>query len=605
MGSRAVRLDATPGDTGSPSHLLVVDDVKDNRDVLRRRLKRRGFQVTCACDGSSALALIEDTRFSIVLLDVMMPGMSGPEVLKRVRKSSRERMLPIIMLTAVDDSRVIADCLRQGADDYVTKPFDFDVLEARINAQVERARQTRQLQNSQEAMKDRMAAMDKSLLEGEFLDDLTGLFTEKAFELQVARRLVQLKTAPSPVYLLMLSLDQSALMRDVLGKKESDRILLAVSNLLRETLPETSCIGRAGFDEFYAIVVEGGKEKAAEVAEKLLQAIREMDHPEGKSTIALTASIGLTLLETTETSPGEPLLHLSHARDIAREQGGNSAYSSGSRDQKVLEKSQNARWAVKIHSALEKDAFLLMAQPIVPTGKNITATKVKYEVLIRMLENDRIVSPNQFLRVAEQHGLSVEIDRWVLANTLEQVAQSDPTLIQEIGAISINVSGPSLTNPLFLEQSSELLQSASLPSGKLLFEITETAAISNLEKARTFIRRISELGVEFALDDFGSGMSSFGYLRELPVDYVKIDGKFVQEIETSPVNRAIVSAINNVAQILGKKTIAEYVGTDEAKLELERIGVDYLQGFLFGKPVPLDDIFVGAASHRESRERWK
>ncbi|MCI0653454.1 MAG: EAL domain-containing protein [Methylococcaceae bacterium] len=247
------------------------------------------------------------------------------------------------------------------------------------------------------------------------------------------------------------------------------------------------------------------------------------------------------------------------------------------------------QWVSRIHEAIEKNRFVLYAQPIVPLGLEDGQGK-HCEILTRMVsEEGQLILPGAFFPASERFNLSPRLDRWVVENTLNWLA-SNPERLSGLSMCSINLSGHSLGDEEFQNFVTELLGRLNIPPEKICFEITETAAISNLTRAIHFIRALKEQGCRFALDDFGSGLSSFAYLKNLPVDYLKIDGMFITDILDDPIDFAMVRSINEIGQLMGKKTIAEFVESDAIRHKLQQIGVNYIQGYAVGPPVPLDRI---------------
>ncbi len=245
------------------------------------------------------------------------------------------------------------------------------------------------------------------------------------------------------------------------------------------------------------------------------------------------------------------------------------------------------QWVTRIYRALEKNKFYLYAQSIVPLDGS---SDTHYELLIRMKDDDgRIISPGAFLPSAERYDLMEKLDSWVIEKTFNLLADN-PDFLAQINFISINLSGQSLAENNVLDFIVERLDESGIDGEKICFEITETMAIANLSNAMKFISKLKELGCRFALDDFGSGLSSFGYLKNLAVDFLKIDGMFVKDIVDDPIDHAMVKSINEIGQVMGMQTIAEFVENDVIKGMLKEIGVNYAQGYGIGKPIPFDEL---------------
>jgi len=257
-------------------------------------------------------------------------------------------------------------------------------------------------------------------------------------------------------------------------------------------------------------------------------------------------------------------------------------------DQELSQRHDEMNWVERIHRAIDEDRFQLYRQIILPLKAESDNRQISYELLVRMEDNGSILTPAAFMAPAERFGLMPNIDRWVVRTALAWMSSHQHEL-NSIEFITINLSGHSIGDEHFSNFIVDTLRQFDVPAEKIFFEITETAAVHNLELAANMMRRLRKLGVRFALDDFGSGMSSFGYLKNLPVDILKIDGSFVKDLLVDPMNMAMVRAINDIGQVLGKETIAEYVETDTIQTELAKMGVDYAQGFGIGRPEALPE----------------
>ena len=250
-------------------------------------------------------------------------------------------------------------------------------------------------------------------------------------------------------------------------------------------------------------------------------------------------------------------------------------------------------WVARINEALSEDRFTLYAQLIRESKPGGETVHRHFEILIRMRSRDgELIAPGAFLPAAERFGLATRIDRWVVRQAFDLLEQS-PHLFEEGSFLSINLSGQSLSDEDFCAYVLHQLRTRAIRGTQICFEITETAAIADLSAAKKLMRETAQLGCHFALDDFGTGLSSFAYLRDLPVDFVKIDGAFIKDIEIDPIHRAMVRSIHEIASVLGKKTIAEFVSNETSAELLAEIGVDYVQGFGIAKPVPLHELLGG------------
>jgi EAL domain-containing protein (putative c-di-GMP-specific phosphodiesterase class I) len=298
----------------------------------------------------------------------------------------------------------------------------------------------------------------------------------------------------------------------------------------------------------------------------------------------MTASIGIATLTENSKSGEQVLKNAVVACDLAKEQGGDRAHSYGGDDANMRQREASMWMVGTVHNALREDLFLLYAQPIEPLKPT---SKLHLEILLRMQTGDEILAPNAFLPASERYQLMSAIDRWVFAKTLAEVRRyldSGP-LVEPI--FSINLSGQSFSNPDFLDFLQSTLLESGVPGGFICFEVTETAAISDVRSAKKLIAAMQQHDCKFSLDDFGTGLSSFAYLKSFDVDYLKIDGALVKDIADDRVSAAMVESINQIAHVMGIETIAEFVESSQVKNTLARIGVDYVQGYMLGTPTPL------------------
>lgn len=418
-------------------------------------------------------------------------------------------------------------------------------------------------------------------------DALTGLFNRREFE----RRAEQLLSADRQQYdqhaLCFMDLDQFKVVNDNGGHTAGDEMLRQLAQILQVTVRNSDTLARLGGDEFGVLMQYCSLEDAERVVNSLQNAIQNYQFIWEGQHYKVGVSIGLVAITETTSDLTQLLKEADAACYIAKDQGRNRIHIYNAKDSEILRRHDEMQWVTRISQAIEENRFCLYAQSIVPLNGS---PGEHYELLIRMLdENGKIVSPAIFLPAAERYGLISKIDYWVIECAFTTLA-NNPEFLEKINFCSINLSGPSLTEPNILNFIIEQLNISGIDGEKICFEITETAAISNMARATKFISTLKDLGCRFALDDFGSGLSSFGYLKKLPINYLKIDGMFVKDIVNDPIDRAMVKSINEIGQIMGMQTIAEFVEQDEIKGMLRVIGVDYAQGYAINKPQPLEEL---------------
>lgn len=412
-------------------------------------------------------------------------------------------------------------------------------------------------------------------------DSLTGLVNRNEFEKQLKRVLNSIKDKKEDSILCYLDLDHFKVVNDAAGHAAGDNLLIRLCQILEGKVRASDVVARLGGDEF-GIILEGCPlNNAVAVCENILRAINQYIFEWDKQRFKVGVSIGIAIINENSTNEAMIMSQADMACYRAKELGRNQMHIAHTNDTAIIERSSEFSYVSEINDALNNDRLFLMKQPIVSVS-NLDDEVPHYEVLSRILDaKGNIISPNDFIRVAERYGMITDVDRFVIKKAFQfhrqEHAESDVV-------ISINLSGNTVSDPYILDFIEAELKASQLRPESVCFEITETAAISSIKKAINIITKLKAIGVKFALDDFGSGLSSFGYLKDLPVDYLKIDGAFVKNIVENDKDRAIVRSINEVAKAMGMQTIAEFVENNEILDILKDIGVDYAQGYGVGKP---------------------
>lgn len=407
-------------------------------------------------------------------------------------------------------------------------------------------------------------------------DALTALPNRRAFEAALARfthdRRVRRNAA-----ILVLDVDEFKLVNDSAGHPVGDELLVEVTSLLQAQLRPDDFLARLGGDEFVVLLQNVERNLARDIAERLRCAVEAMWFEHEGIVFPVTISVGMAMLESGD-DPKTLVARADTAMYAAKEHGKNRVASYPLANGEAVH--EVTRWLARIRSSLRNGGFTLTFQPVIQLGNG---EPLHFEALIRMrAEDGTLIPPDHFLPAAERYGLMPQVDRWVFDEVV-RILESEQTL-----RVFMNLSARSLNDEPLLEHIEKRLRTSSLEPGRLSFEITETAAVADLASARNWIRRLKELGCLIALDDFGVGFSSFGYLRALAVDYVKIDRTFVRDLDTNTTNRALVQAVSTVARTLGKEVIAEGVECEAHADALREIGVEHGQGFHLGEPVELE-----------------
>ncbi len=421
-------------------------------------------------------------------------------------------------------------------------------------------------------------------------DPLTGLLNRFEMQRKMEELLATLKDEPSENTFCYFEIDRFKVVNDTFGHKTGDALLNGVAEHMRSFVKKADPFARMGGNEFAVIITDSSNRDARKVADRLHKAIEEYHFEWDGKIFDINASMALVPIDA-DKSVNEILGSADVALSAAKDSGRNRIHEYRPHDSTMIRRQDEMQSVFELEDALRANRFQLNFQPIQPISDDIKEG-LHYEVLLRVLDEDGSeMAPGELLKAAEQFDKATRVDKWVI-NALFDWLQKNPDHCHELSLCSINLSGASIGDAGFLKFLQEKLQDVNIEKEKLSFEVTENAAIKNIKKAREFILKIKEYGCKFALDDFGSGLSSFAYLRDLPVDILKIDGMFVKNINTETVDYAMVKAINDVGKIMNMHTIAEYVENEEIYKKLIEIGVDYGQGYYFGKSEKLDKVIV-------------
>ncbi|HEB55808.1 MAG TPA: EAL domain-containing protein [Gammaproteobacteria bacterium] len=415
-------------------------------------------------------------------------------------------------------------------------------------------------------------------------DALTGLLNRYEFDRCLKKALKGARLKNERHVLFYMDLDQFKVVNDTSGHLAGDELLKRLSRILQKEVRNGDTLARLGGDEFGVLLKSCDLNQARQVSKKLQRAVRNFRFHMEDKTFSIGVSIGI--VEIAAYSQGDDTNVLSLADSacfLAKEEGRNRIHIYHRNDEDLARQHGEMQWVSRIQTALEQDLLEIFCQRIVPVGRSNEGVG-HVEVLVRMIdENGETIPPGAFIPAAERYNLMSELDRWVINHTFAWLRDNRESMAHMI--TTINISGQSLGDERFLNDLISMLSSYDIAPTSICFEITETAAVGNLSSAVSFIKDLKSLGCKFALDDFGSGMSSFAYLKNLPVDYLKIDGSLVKDIATDVVNFSMVEAINRVGRVMGLQTIAEFVENQAILEKLEEIGVDYAQGFGVARPV--------------------
>nr|WP_320165615.1 EAL domain-containing protein [uncultured Methylophaga sp.] len=418
-------------------------------------------------------------------------------------------------------------------------------------------------------------------------DNLTGLINRTEFERRLSMLVNDAQRIGTQHALCFLDLDQFKVINDTCGHIAGDELLRQLGSLLGGSTRKSDTLARLGGDEFAILVEDCELEKAEFIANEIKELVSQFQFIWDTQVFTVGVSIGVTTITSATRNRTEALKQADSACYAAKNSGRNRVYVYQEQDQQLTAQKGEFKWVNEIKEALIEDRFELYAQPIVSTE---TEHLAMYEVLVRLRSKaGQLFPPGAFLSSAERYNLSDRIDKWVVSHVFEWLEQHYHSL-PHLNYLAINLSGASIGDEGMLAYIRTKLSAASFNQEMIKFEITETAAIANLKQAHHFINSVLALGCQFSLDDFGSGLSSFAYLKNLPVQSIKIDGMFVKDMHVDPLDYEMVKSINDIGHVMGLETIAEFVESEEIWQKLKAIGVNYGQGYHLGKPAPIDQI---------------
>jgi diguanylate cyclase (GGDEF)-like protein len=556
--------------------LLLIEDNEDDAIILVKHLKRQGFdfdylRVQRADEMNAALA---EGEWELIISDHALPVFSSSEALEILNESGLD--IPLIILSGNIDQNVAVESMRLGARDYIMKD-DLTRLAPAINRELAEA-----------AVRSEKRQAEAEIRHLAFHDGLTGLVNRREFEKRLHGALQNARKSKNVHALLYMDLDHFKIVNDQCGHIAGDELLKQVTQRISIKVRSRDTLARIGGDEFCLLLENCSLEKASDVAKSIQDVVKHFNFSWREKLYKIGISIGIVSIDETSESASSLLSAADFACYTAKDKGRNTVQIYVSDDKEMATRRGEMDWAASIDRALQDDSFELFYQLVRPISP-VLELAPHYEILLRKRSADgRLVLPGTFIPAAERFYRMVSIDRWVIKKTFERIYQSSSNGIAMDANcyVAINLSGQSLGDPGLLDFIKDAFEEFPISPSLISFEITETAAIANFRNALEFMLSVKEFGCSLALDDFGCGLSSFSYLRNMPVDYLKIDGIFVKNISTDEMDYSIVEAINEVGHKSGARTIAEYVETTETLDCLERIGVDYAQGFGIQVPEP-------------------
>lgn len=588
--------------------ILAVDDDPTTINVIISHLKPLNAQMLIATSGLAALEIINSTPPDLIILDITMPDMTGIEVCRRIKEAPKNKHIPIIFLTGSENDS--SEAFAAGGVDYIVKPVRSEELVARVNTHLTLStlvesldRANAMLESANESLEIKINERTKELVtanaklrrevdERRRLQDkitylsnhdfVTRMFNRTSMELELKNVLELSVPRNTHYYFLFIDLDQFKVINDTCGHIAGDELLRQLADLLRSLFSSDDIIARLGGDEFAVLFSLDSLDHAIRRTATIKDAIESYRFEWGEEAYKHTLSAALVEID-------ESIDSVSHLMSIAertcfesKRKGGSEVSVYNYTKQHIDKTHQQMRIIPLIHQALEKDRFTLYYQEITPINAE---NGKKIEVLIRLMGNDgKIKPPGQFIPVAEKFHIITEIDKWVLRNAFSALAKM-PTNVE----MSINLSGDFIAKSNADAVIKTYVSEYNVSPSQICFEITETSAISNLESTQALISSLKQLGFKFALDDFGTGTSSYEYLKLLAVDYVKIDGMFVRDVDKDEISQKMVESIAGIAQAKGIKVVAECIETAESLDILRKLKIDYYQGYYAHIPESLSN----------------
>lgn len=552
--------------------ILIIEDSEDDTFLLLRELKKGGYKVNHKrVDNKVSLkkALLKHD-WDLILTDHNMPDFDSISALKVIKKLDVD--LPVIIVSGSIGEDVAVAAMKAGAHDYIMK----NNLSRLIPA-IERELREASLRKSK-----RMTEAAIEYLA--FHDSLTGLVNRTEFERRLQRAIEHTRKNKIITALLYMDLDQFKIVNDTCGHSAGDELLKQLSSLLLARIRGRDTLARLGGDEFCVLLENCNQNQAVTVANELLKLVNDFHFFWDGKFFTIGVSIGIVTIDKNSADQNEILGSADLACYAAKDQGRNCIQVYRDEDTSIRQWRADINWANRIDVALENNQLVLYQQRI----QSLNDEKIHHhEFLLRLNDENKIITPGTFIPAAERHQKMVAIDRWVINNAFLYLYNRKEKCNGH-HLININLSGQSLSNSDLFNHIYSLFMKYDLAPKSVCFEITETATIANFHTAIDIINRLKEIGCLIALDDFGCGLSSFSYLKNMNIDFLKIDGSFIRNIDKNRIDRSIVESINNISHVAGFKTIAEYVETKKIANILKDIGIDYAQGYCINKPHPLN-----------------
>jgi diguanylate cyclase (GGDEF)-like protein len=575
----------------SVGRILVVDDIEDNRSLLARRFRKRNYEVVEADGGLKALDLIALDPFDVVLLDVMMPDVSGLDVLRRVRQQQLSRHLPIVMVTAKTDRADILEALEAGADDFISKPVDFDIAFARVKGHVERKKSADALERANHALGEsnrqltnEIDCRERSEAQTQYLanhDALTGLGNHALLKDRVSQAIAYAARYDRRITLAFVDLDNFKIINDSLGHAVGDEFLKLLADRMVECVRASDTVVRLGRDEFVVVLLDQSEnaETISQVVGKLRAAISNKIHIAGRD-LSVTSSMGVATYPDDGADVDALLTNAEAAAQRAKTLGRDNFQFY--RPEFNTKANERLLLLEALRNAVANSEFSLLYQPQVDL---LSGRVFGVEALIRWRHPTLgVVCPADFIPMAEETGLIGPIGEWVVREACRQNKAWQEAGLPPI-IMCVNVSARQFGEGALVDRVASVLRETGLTADFLELELTESLIMHDLRQAVATMTKLRELGVQLSIDDFGTGYSSLAALKTFPINRLKIDKSFIDEVAHNESDRAVVRAIISLGQNLKLKVIAEGVETADQVSFLRDCNCDEIQGYHVSRPI--------------------
>lgn len=589
----------------TPADVLIVDDTPENIDVLADTLDGLDCQIRAATSGGRALALVAQKKPALILLDVNMPGMDGFETCRRLKSAPASRDIPVIFVTARHED--VAMGFEVGGADYITKPIRATEVRARVKHQLERVAMLNTMQALNRELEERVhkrtaeltvsnQQLRQEINERRYMqerlnylashDFLTRLYNRNALAKHVAEQLARTRGSDAEFAFLLVDIAQFRLVNENCGCIAGDELLCRFADAVSGALSRGDFLARLGGDKFAIVSEVTAPGHGERLAQSIVAQLKNFEFRWESRVFRFGATIAIVSMDRSVGSFDQLMLMADETSYLAKREGRGVVRCCVHSGRYAQDHRETINWTLLLMDAIAQNHLRVHFQRLQPLAPGLGGLRV--ELLMRLWDprTQQLILPGSFIPAAERFQLVVELDRWMLQEAIRFLGR-ERELHALLGHVTVNLSALSMRDSLLADHIIALLDEHAVPAHLVCFEITETEAIVNLDKAREFMSRLQGIGCQFSLDDFGSGFASYGYLRELNFDTLKIDGVFVHDMDVEETHAAMVRSMCDMARLLGTPIVAERVESPAIVDQLRGMGVGWVQGFHFHRPEPL------------------